>query len=462
MTGVKTGGAILATALALSGCHSAINRWYLNRDLPALAARDVPRCEELDITGPDGRIYAELLRPAATYGDRRPVVILFHGYPGFARFDGLGQALCRAGCVVIVPYPPGSLEGTGKYTFGRSVDDATRLIDHVRSPAFRDEYGADGRALFLIGHALSCPQVMKAAALRRPSVRGLMLLSPYDIGYSFGGMTEASVIDFLKTIGADTLSSDGLKAIYDEIVATSESISFASLAVPLKGMNIFLGTGTADCFATTRPLDAFWSAPVFDGIVRQRKSYIADHSLLGARCALTEDVADYIHFITADDKGLKFMTDEEIMLELYARIEKGESAEGMTVAAVMDGDGEEIARQGDSVSDSVSSHAHAAMNAIQAAEDEFGRHELSRENLTLYVTSEPCAMCAGAMVQAGIRRVVYGVSAAEYAKVTARNVDLNTGWRQDLESYGIAVTGPIEEAKGVTTLSRCRERREKK
>src|SRR5512144_2491448 len=52
--------------------------------------------------------------------------------------------------------------------------------------------------------------------------------------------------------------------------------------------------------------------------------------------------------------------------------------------------------------------AHAELLAIQDAARTLGRWRLS--GVTLYVTLEPCAMCAGAMVLARIDRLVYGAS----------------------------------------------------
>jgi tRNA(adenine34) deaminase len=50
--------------------------------------------------------------------------------------------------------------------------------------------------------------------------------------------------------------------------------------------------------------------------------------------------------------------------------------------------------------------AHAEMIALRAAAREFGNYRLG--GATLYVTIEPCSMCAGAMVQARIARLMYG------------------------------------------------------
>ncbi len=52
--------------------------------------------------------------------------------------------------------------------------------------------------------------------------------------------------------------------------------------------------------------------------------------------------------------------------------------------------------------------AHAEMLAIRAAARRIGNYRLT--DATLYVTIEPCAMCAGAIVNARVKRLVYGAS----------------------------------------------------
>ena len=51
--------------------------------------------------------------------------------------------------------------------------------------------------------------------------------------------------------------------------------------------------------------------------------------------------------------------------------------------------------------------AHAEILALYRASQALGRWRL--DDATLYVTLEPCVMCAGAIIQARVRRLVYGV-----------------------------------------------------
>jgi tRNA(adenine34) deaminase len=52
--------------------------------------------------------------------------------------------------------------------------------------------------------------------------------------------------------------------------------------------------------------------------------------------------------------------------------------------------------------------AHAEVQALRAAAETLGNYRLT--GCTLYVTLEPCAMCAGAIMHARIARVVYGAA----------------------------------------------------
>ena len=56
--------------------------------------------------------------------------------------------------------------------------------------------------------------------------------------------------------------------------------------------------------------------------------------------------------------------------------------------------------------------AHAEMNALRMAAKETGRWRL--DGLTMYVTLEPCPMCAGAIAMSGIKRLIFGAYDEQY------------------------------------------------
>lgn len=91
--------------------------------------------------------------------------------------------------------------------------------------------------------------------------------------------------------------------------------------------------------------------------------------------------------------------------------------------------------------------AHAETNLVRAACRQFEAEVLVR--CTLYTSTEPCAMCAGAIYWAGIGRVVYALSEAELRQMTgahAENPTLDLPCREVFQrgQRRIEVIGPIE------------------
>ena len=76
------------------------------------------------------------------------------------------------------------------------------------------------------------------------------------------------------------------------------------------------------------------------------------------------------------------------------------------VGAVVVRDGQEIARAHNLRERDANPVAHAEMIALAAAAQVVGDWRL--EGCTMYVTLEPCAMCAGALVNSRVERLVFG------------------------------------------------------
>ncbi len=96
------------------------------------------------------------------------------------------------------------------------------------------------------------------------------------------------------------------------------------------------------------------------------------------------------------------------MQRALALARRAEEAGEVPVGAVIVRNGEII---GEGWNRPIGSHdpsAHAEMMALRAAAASLKNYRLP--DTTLYVTLEPCAMCAGAMVHARIARVVYGAA----------------------------------------------------
>ena len=101
------------------------------------------------------------------------------------------------------------------------------------------------------------------------------------------------------------------------------------------------------------------------------------------------------------------MSDEEYMRMAVEEARAAQSTGEVPVGAVVvASDGRVIAQAGNRTIRDCDPTAHAEMVALREAAKLVGNYRLS--GVTLYVTIEPCAMCAGAMVQARVARLVYG------------------------------------------------------
>jgi tRNA(adenine34) deaminase len=99
-------------------------------------------------------------------------------------------------------------------------------------------------------------------------------------------------------------------------------------------------------------------------------------------------------------------TDLEWMRTAIAEARAAALEGDVPVGAVVVRDGEAIARAANRTVRDQDPTAHAELRAIRAASAALGRWRL--DDCTLYVTLEPCAMCAGAIVLARVARVVLG------------------------------------------------------
>ena len=103
---------------------------------------------------------------------------------------------------------------------------------------------------------------------------------------------------------------------------------------------------------------------------------------------------------------LEPLHDEYFMREALRQAQKAYAAEEVPVGAVVVREGKIIARAYNQVELLKDATAHAEMLALTQAEAAVGDWRLM--DCDLYVTKEPCAMCAGALVHTRIRRVIFG------------------------------------------------------
>ena len=105
---------------------------------------------------------------------------------------------------------------------------------------------------------------------------------------------------------------------------------------------------------------------------------------------------------------IELQGDEYFMREALRQASKGYKAAEVPVGAVIIRAGKIIARSHNQVELLKDATAHAEMLALTQAEEAVGDWRLT--DCDLYVTKEPCPMCAGAIVHTRLRRVIFGCS----------------------------------------------------
>ncbi|MFQ5644262.1 MAG: tRNA adenosine(34) deaminase TadA [Thiogranum sp.] len=133
--------------------------------------------------------------------------------------------------------------------------------------------------------------------------------------------------------------------------------------------------------------------------------------------------------ITHQDTDRRWM---EYALDLAGRAaEQGE----VPVGAVIVRDGELLGEGWNRPISSNDPTAHAEIVALRAAARALGNYRLS--GAALYVTLEPCLMCAGAMIHARIERLVFGASDPKRGAVNSTgHVFANQGLNHRVQTEG--------------------------
>ena len=129
--------------------------------------------------------------------------------------------------------------------------------------------------------------------------------------------------------------------------------------------------------------------------------------------------------------------DERFMREAMELARQGSERGEVPVGAVLVQDGEVIGRGFNCPISTSDPSAHAEMVAIRAAAAAVQNYRLPGS--TLYVTLEPCSMCAGLIVHSRIARVVYGTTEPKAGVAVSRGQFFS----QDFLNHRVLIEGGL-------------------
>lgn len=158
--------------------------------------------------------------------------------------------------------------------------------------------------------------------------------------------------------------------------------------------------------------------------------------------------------MSADDPGAAAATDETFMREALVEAARAEGHDDVPIGAVVVKEGRIVARAGNRREADGDPTAHAEIRALRGAAKAVGAWRL--EGCTLYVTLEPCFMCAGAAVNARVERIVF---AADDPKAGAVGSLANVPADERLNHRPEVTRGVLAEEAGELLRAFFRRRR---
>ena len=132
--------------------------------------------------------------------------------------------------------------------------------------------------------------------------------------------------------------------------------------------------------------------------------------------------------------------DEQFMKEALLEAEKAYCQEEVPIGAVLVKENQIISRSFNQREIRGDPTAHAEITALREGSVQLGHWRL--HGTTLYVTLEPCPMCAGALLQARVSRLVYGASDPKGGAVVSLYQLLN----DPRFNHQLEVRGGVEES----------------
>lgn len=127
---------------------------------------------------------------------------------------------------------------------------------------------------------------------------------------------------------------------------------------------------------------------------------------------------------------------------------------GPFVAAIYDKEGNLIVKTANTVAKDNCCLCHAEVNAIRKAHEILKTYDLAPMDLEIYVTAEPCIMCAGAIMWSGIKKVFYGVNSSDVERITGFDEGFKPNWIEEFAKRNIEVYGEIEAEEGRKVLEK--------
>ncbi len=265
---------------------------YLVKDRPQEATD--PALMALKYPSGDFRLNGRFFKPSLDYeGEKRPCVIIMHGFPGHEQFRDLAHTLRRVGFCVATFTFRGTWGSDGSYSFETLKDDAANVLAYIKENA--DSLGVKADSIYLCGHSMGGFTTMRMLAANE-DFKGAVLIAPCDIQAVY---SDPAAFDFLMNAGKPFLSfAEGkdIRVLYDECEAHQADWPFPALAEkidPERPILLFGGFKDVLCPPVSH-LDPMLKVAEARGLDLKYVTYDSDHCFQSVRMKIQEAVAAWL------------------------------------------------------------------------------------------------------------------------------------------------------------------------
>lgn len=273
-----------------------IENMFRDRDLED--SEKAPGCEALDVMSHDCHLYGYVLTPGGKPGDRHPLAVFLHGFPGLTTNHDVEQSLRRMGFVVMNPFCRGAWGSEGYYSFDGIVDDAVAVVEWALSDNITDRLSIDSDRVFIVGHSMGGFAAINAAR-RLPMLRGCVCLAPYDMPWFF----ENDRVDEFASLlpEGSCLKQESPTSLFESAKENYKRLAFSQAAEDLKDINLYFIGAEKDAVAPPRDM----IEPLYNKLRSLGRETALDYDLIDTnhgfddkRILLSEKVCTWLRTIT--------------------------------------------------------------------------------------------------------------------------------------------------------------------
>ncbi len=234
--------------------------------------------------------------------EKKPTVILLHGFPGNENNFDIAHSIKRFGFNVIIFHYRGSWGSGGDFSISTSLEDVYSMIEYIYQDENSNRLSIDTNKIVLIGHSMG-GFLAFLTSIKYPQIKNIASLAGFNFGFFSDYLLQNpqfidATMDGLSQ-GAMLLQGTDEEKIYTEMIVNKNEWNLLSHLLEMREKNILIVGAEYDYVA---PLELH-HYPMVEGLkkvgaVLKSEIYKSGHSFSSTRIKLTTEVVEWLENIS--------------------------------------------------------------------------------------------------------------------------------------------------------------------